>query len=134
MPFEHIAELTAWIKDAGLAELELTSPEARLVLRLGDDAAETALLDLEETAETAAIPLRAPMLGTFLHRHPMVEEPLFAEGQTVRTDQCLGLLRIGALLVPVMAPSSGEIAAFLVPHGETVGYGTALLTFYPSEQ
>jgi acetyl-CoA carboxylase biotin carboxyl carrier protein len=49
----------------------------------------------------------------------------------VRAGQTLGLLQIGALLLPVTAPHDGAVVGTLVPHGAAVGYGTPLLQLQP---
>ena len=131
MPFDHIAQLSAWLADAGIAELELIGPSSRLRLSLDGDrvqVAGTAPFD-EARAEIIA----APTVGVFLHRHPMSDAPLAPESSSVRADQVIGLLRVGPLLVPVTAPKAGIVMAMLAPHEAVVGYGAELITFHSSQ-
>ena len=130
MPFDHIGQLSAWLAEAGIAELELIGPSRRLRLSLNGDQAQvdgTTPLD-EAPAEIIA----APTVGVFLHRHPMSDVALAPEGSAVRADQVVGLLRVGPLLVPVAAPRDGIVTAMLAPHEAVVGYGAELVAFHPS--
>ena len=72
----------------------------------------------------------ASSVGVFLHRHPLhpLHSAALAEvGATVRCGQVVGLLQIGALLLPVTSPCAGVVTGLLVEHGATVGYGARLV-------
>jgi acetyl-CoA carboxylase biotin carboxyl carrier protein len=108
--------LREWLVGTGIGLLELRTPEHTIILR---------------SAEPAAI--RAPSLGVFLHGHPSTEGLLARAGQTVRKGDAVGLLRIGALLLPVLAPHDGVIVDHLAEDGVIVGYGAPLLRLQPHE-
>ena len=57
--------------------------------------------------------------------------PLAPPGARVPQGQPLGLLRIGALLLPVPAPHDGRVAGVLDAHGTAVGHGTPLVDLRP---
>lgn len=130
MPFDHISTLTAWMRDAGIGELELTGPEARLRLSLEDGA--DVVVETADPAPAVEI-IAAPTVGVFLHRHPMSDVPLVEVGTEVAAGRIVGLLAIGSLLVPVVAACDGILAEMTCAHGETAGYGTALATLHPFE-
>jgi acetyl-CoA carboxylase biotin carboxyl carrier protein len=102
--------LTEWLVGTGIGLLELRTPEHTIILRPAEPA-----------------PIRAPSLGVFLHGHPSTGTALARPGQAVRKGDAVGLLRIGALLLPVLAPRDGVIADHLAEDGVIVGYGSPLL-------
>jgi len=131
MPFDHIGQLSAWLAEAGIVELELIGPSSRLRLSLDGDQDQVAEIEPSDEAEAEII--TASTVGVFLHRHPMSGVALAPEGSPVRADRVVGLLRVGPLLVPVAAPKDGIVTAMLAPHEAVVGYGAELIAFHPSE-
>lgn len=69
----------------------------------------------------------APCVGVFLDRHPLDADSLASQGARVEVGARVGYLRVGVLLVPVVAPVAGTIAGILAPAGSLVGYGTRLI-------
>ncbi|GLH76088.1 biotin attachment protein [Bradyrhizobium sp. SSBR45G] len=136
MTFDQLHDITAWMADAGIDELELSGPS--FWLRLGRG--QTQARDGQASAQPpgASKPpcqvVTAPTVGVFLHRHPLHAAMLAPEGARVKAGQALGLLRIGSLLVPVTAPSDGIAGAMLIAHETVVGYGTALVALHPLER
>jgi acetyl-CoA carboxylase biotin carboxyl carrier protein len=56
---------------------------------------------------------------------------LVSPGAEVTTGAIIGLLQIGVLLIPVVAPCAGQVAEHLVAEGTRVGYGTRLIALHP---
>jgi len=139
MPFDDLRDLSIWMAEAGIDELELTGPSFRLRLNgdgwqahddpTGDRQSETASGQMPSSDVVAA-----STVGLFLHRHPLHETALAPEGTPVRAGQALGLLRIGTLLVPVPAPRDGIVGAMLVAHETVVGFGTGLVELHPRQR
>lgn len=134
MDTERVRQLCEWLAATDIGLLELTGPGTHL--RLGCDAALGATrLDSANGPAAAActtpVAVAAPSVGVFLHRHPLQEAPLAQRGTRVSRGQPLGLLRIGALLLPVSAPHDGRVAEVLAADGAAVGYGTPLVDFQP---
>ena len=133
----QVQELAAWLAATDIGLLELRTPEG--VLRLGRAGApESAIVQLdaqEEGAPPAPPPCvaAAPSVGTFLHAHPLHAAPVARPGERVSAGQPVGLVQIGPLLLPVHAPQSGVLSAFLVPEGQAVGWGTALVELQADE-
>ena len=139
MSFDQFRDLTAWMDEAGIDELELVGPSFRL--RLGSSAPPTPddpAVALDHNATPEAKPSRqivaAPTVGLFLHRHPLHATMLAPQGTQVQAGQALGLLRVGPLLVPVIAPRDGIVGAMLVAHETVVGFGTGLVEFHHFER
>jgi acetyl-CoA carboxylase biotin carboxyl carrier protein len=127
---DDIRQLSAWLEATDIDMMELQGPGARLCLRRNG----TRIAIASHSAEGAAGPctvVQAPSVGVFLHEHPLRGEPLAGRGTRVRAGQVVGLLQIGALLLPVTAPQDGIIEAVLVAQGTAVGYGTPLVELLP---
>lgn len=139
MSFDQLRDLTVWMDEAGIDELELVGPAFRL--RLGGSDLQTLddpTVELDRGAAPKSQPSRqivaAPTVGLFLHRHPLHTTMLAPEGTQVKAGQALGLLRIGSLLVPVTAPRDGIVGAMLVAHETVVGFGTGLVELHQFER
>jgi acetyl-CoA carboxylase biotin carboxyl carrier protein len=102
--------------DIGL--LELRTPQGTLRLRRDGS---------KVVATTAShITVAASSVGVFRHGHPLRAAPLAPPGTRVRAGDPLGLLRIGALLIAVVAPRDGVVDRMLAADGALVGYGAPL--------
>jgi acetyl-CoA carboxylase biotin carboxyl carrier protein len=131
MPFDHIAQISAWLVEAGIDDLELRGPDRQLRLRAGRaDQSEDAITSVDlAPAESRPqhFTVTAPAVGILLHRHPMQDRPLAPCGCRIRAGQTLALLQIGTLLLPVEATRDGTVIRLLVEHGALVGFGTQII-------
>ena len=133
MRIDSLQQLSASLDYAGIGLLELRGPG--VLLRLGRDAAEAAppgersvaTPDALHGAPSPGVTVNAPAAGVFLHAHPMQSTPLAPVGARVRAGAPLGLLQIGALLLPVPASRAAVVVDLRVAHGTLVGYGTPLV-------
>jgi acetyl-CoA carboxylase biotin carboxyl carrier protein len=119
MPYQHIDQITAALAGTGITLLELTGPEGHI--RLGNGA----------TSAVEDIIVTSPGTGLFRHGHPQSPGKPLSTGAEVAEGAIIGLLQVGALLLPVVSPCAGQVTGHLVPDGELVGYGTRLLTLAP---
>ena len=120
-----IAEIAALLATTDITEFDLRGPGTHIHLR-----------HPAATSTPAVAPrhtVTAPSLGVFLHRHPLHDTPLAPTGTAVSQGQLLGLLRIGALLLPVTAPIAATVAGFWAEHDSLVGYGADLVELHPTE-
>lgn len=129
---DRVRQLADWLSETDIARLELHGPgESTCLLREGgrivvaQDEPAPAPVDAPSVAATAA------SVGVFLHRHPLRDAAIAETGTTVRCGQVVGLLQIGALLLPVASPCDGVVAAMLLEHGATAGYGEHLVELHP---
>ena len=86
--------------------------------------------DLTGHARTELV--RAPSLGTFLHCHPLQAAPMARPGRHLVAGEVWGLLQVGALLTPVVAPQDCTLGTLLVAHGAVVGFGEPLAEVRPT--
>jgi acetyl-CoA carboxylase biotin carboxyl carrier protein len=137
MRIDSLQQLSTWLDDAGVGLLDLRGPCVRM--RLGRDAAAVAAVGEQSVStpeplrstQSTGVTVNAPSAGVFLHAHPMQSTPLAPVGAQVRAGAPIGLLQIGALLLPVSAPRAAVVASLRVAHGATVGYGTPLVDLDP---
>jgi acetyl-CoA carboxylase biotin carboxyl carrier protein len=132
-PLDHVAQLSAWLKDADLALLELRGPGANL--RLVNDGASVRVIEGEESlsVDATSMTVRAPSPGIFLDRHPLHARAIAFVAADVRAGEPLGFLQVGPLLMAVPAPRAGTVTDVLAAHGTIVGYGAPLLVLQPIE-
>lgn len=133
-----ISTLTGWLEGSGASSLEITTPDGG-ALKIVLDAGAHAVRVAETTPETPAggpegRAVKAPMAGLFRDRHPDSSEagPLAGEGRALDAGAVAGFIEVGPVLLPVVAPEAGVIAAIHARAGELVGYGDAVLTMEPS--
>jgi acetyl-CoA carboxylase biotin carboxyl carrier protein len=136
MQFDSVQQLSAWLADTDIALLELSGPGLSLRLhKEGEPAVIEAQRGMAPPPTTPARPqgltVRAPSVGVFLAAHPLHATPLALPGARVRADEAIGLMQIGALLLPVCAPQGAIVRAVLAAPGTTVGYGTPLFELEP---
>ena len=144
MMIPELPQLAAWLAGTDIGLLELRTPQGYVRLRRDGLAPNDLVVEERCDSAGAAVPpdsaaptapatqqVVASSVGVFLHHHPLRDVPLAPPGAGVRAGQTLGLLQIGALLLPVAAPQAGVVAALLAVHGSVVGYGTALVELHP---
>ena len=123
----RIPQLSAWLADTDIGLLELHTPQGTLRLgRRGDDIVELPV----EVTEAETVSVHALSVGVFLLSHPLATTPLVRIGEQVQAGQTVGLLKIGALLLPVTAPQAGLVDALHAADGLAVGYGTPLVELH----
>ena len=128
----RVRQLSDWLCDTDIARLELRGPGESICLRREGGRIVVAQDDPALDAEATTVAATAASVGVFLHRHPLRDTAIAETGTTVRSGQIVGLLQIGALLLPVTAPCDGVVAAMLLEHRATSGYGTRLVELHPS--
>lgn len=130
----ELREIAGWLAATDIALLELRMPGG--VVRLGWRNGAVKVLGDDEAPLAAAdtFTVTAPSVGVFLTAHPVdrgTAVPLARVGGRVEAGQALGLLQVGVLLLPVVAPRAGIVAALRARTGATVGYGTPLVDLRP---
>jgi acetyl-CoA carboxylase biotin carboxyl carrier protein len=133
MRIDDVRQLSAWLQATDIDMLDLQGPDERLCLRRNGGKIEVVPAVVREPFRPLTV-VRAESVGVFLHEHPQRGEPLATSGARVRAGQALGLLQIGALLLPVTAPHDGTVEGALVAPGKAVGYGTPLIELRPHEE
>lgn len=137
-----LTQLAGWLSSSGIERLELTSPQGHIHLRrsavqqpMPPTPAPTPTSCTPSAAAAdaggTAVAATAHNVGIFLSHHPSRTAPLVLPGQAVTTGQCIGLLRVGSLLLPIAAPADGVAGTYLVEAGQAIGYGTPVLHIHP---
>jgi len=121
VPMPH--ELAALLRGTDIAALELRGPGG-LCLRVGND-------DAKVSPGRADLIVRSPSTGMLLHTHPLHTRPLCVPGQIVSAGQAVALLRVGQLLLPVIAAQPGTFVRYRATAGSVVGWGDALVDLLP---
>jgi len=132
MQTQDIRQLAEWLAATDIDLLELRGPNLQVEIhRDGAGAAQRAAPEVAHAAPLAEAPshisVRATSVGVLLDRIPGRSTPLWTPGSAVQADALVGLLKVGALLLPVRAPCNGGYGNWLVAPGSTVGYGTPLM-------
>jgi biotin carboxyl carrier protein len=116
----------------GLAAIEVE--EAGQSLRLVMDrpiaaspvrAASTAAVD------DASVVAKADVAGHFLAAHPWRAKPFVEAGQRIQAGAIVGLVKVGLIYAPVVAPAAGVVDAVIAETGAPVGYGTPIARIRP---
>ena len=135
MRFDSVQQLSAWLADTDIALLELSGPGVSLRLHQGED---PGTIEAGPGVAPPATPGRpqgltvcAPSVGVFLAAHPLQATPLAPPGARVRAGEPIGLMQIGALLLPVHAPQDAIVRSVRAAPGTPVGYGTPLFELDP---
>jgi acetyl-CoA carboxylase biotin carboxyl carrier protein len=130
----ELRQIAAWMEAARIGFIEVGRAGTVVRLKLGKSAHVDSCAAVSKPKADAAVKpkeagtrVKASFAGVLLTAHPMRSAPFAAIGAYVREGDVLGLLRVGELCLPVLAPSDGVVAGWLVEAGSIVGYGTALL-------
>ncbi len=131
MDIATVRDIAAALADTDIDSLEIEGHGVRLRLRrpaggpLPAPSSEPSVAD----GSTALMPVHAvaPMAGVFRHGHALQPAAMAQAGATVRAGQAVGLVEVGLLLLPVLAPCAGTVLALAAEDGARVGYGDPLV-------
>jgi acetyl-CoA carboxylase biotin carboxyl carrier protein len=136
MPIEltDIERLAQILERSGVDAIEIEEPGQSLKLVM-DTASRMALSPaLAATAGSTtdhSIVAKADVAGHFLAAHPWRDKPFVAPGQPVEAGAIVGLVKIGLLYAPILAPAAGTVDAVIAETGTMVGYGTPIVRIHP---
>ena len=84
-----------------------------------------------QSSEEGLVEVKAPLLGVF-YRAPKPGEPPFVEvGDRVEEDSPIGIIEVMKLMNSARAGVRGTVVEILVPNGEMVEHGEALMLVRP---
>ena len=136
MPIEmtDIARLAQILERSGVDAIEIEEPGQSLKLVMDTSARMAASPTLAAAAGPAtdhSVIAKADVAGQFLAAHPWQDKPFVAPGQRIEAGAIVGLVKIGLLYAPVVAPAAGTVDAVIAETGATVGYGTPIVRIRP---
>ena len=128
--------MAAWMAAAGIGQLHLQGPDLSLTLtgpmasgrvpQARHPVVPSTASSEETHVEAAGHVVKAPCAGYFLPAHPLRDTPCVALGSEVAIGQVLGLMRVGALLVPVRSAKPGLLHRVLAEADTLLGFGSPL--------
>jgi len=128
---EHLAQI---LERSGVDAIEIEEPGRSLKLVM-DTAARMAASPTFAAAASPAgdhsVIVKADVAGYFLAAHPWRDKPFVAPGQSIEAGAIVGLVKIGLLYAPVVAPAAGTVDTVIAETGATVGYGTPIARIRP---
>lgn len=128
-------EIAAWLAEADIDSIEFGTPGQTLRMTRADGSYQMQEVTAQERTTLNATcsdtheqvtKVRAPCAGVVLDRHPQASAALAQIGQVVHAGELIGLLQIGLVLAPVIAPVTGIVRRVVWAAGTTVGFGAEL--------
>ncbi|TWB02362.1 acetyl-CoA carboxylase biotin carboxyl carrier protein [Bradyrhizobium stylosanthis] len=132
MPIEptDIERLARILEQSGIDAIEIEQPGLSLKLTMDTGARVTTPAAVAPVQEHFVM-AKANVAGHFLAAHPWRDKPFVAPGQRVEAGAIVGLVRIGLLYAPIVAPAAGTVDAVIAEAGTMVGYGTPIVRIRP---
>lgn len=136
MPIEttNIERLAQILERSGVDAIEIEEPGVSLKLVVDTTARTVESPTLAAAASPSgdnSVMAKADVAGHFLATHPWRDQPFVAPGQCIEAGAIVGLVRIGLLYAPIVAPAAGIVDAVVAETGATVGYGTPIVRIRP---
>lgn len=136
MPIEitDIERLAQILERSGIDAIEIEESGQSLKLVMDTAARMAASPTLAATtnpAEDNSVIAKADVAGYFLAAHPWRDKPFVAPGQPVEAGAIVGLVKVGLLYAPIVAPATGTVDAVIAETGTLVGYGTPIARIRP---
>jgi acetyl-CoA carboxylase biotin carboxyl carrier protein len=141
MDIERIEALVNLMKDEGIAELTVESPDFKVSIKRDPAGASVAVAPSPGAEGGAAEPMRKlppAETGPLAVTSPAVGRLQLAEGtavgQVVAAGQVLAIVEAMRIPNEVRAPGAGTIVEVLVTEGAVVEYGQPLMMIEPSAE
>lgn len=139
MELNELKQLAAWLQasDIECIEIARVGESVRMSVERSDRPLVQAAVNEDHTARLAdadseRASVVADSVGLFLATHPLRPNSFVRPGDSVKQGDIVGLLRIGRIYAPVMAPVDGIVTAIRARHEMPVGFGTCLMDIRPA--
>lgn len=143
MPDDTWRQIASWLAATDIEHFEIDEPGLHVRMSRGAsgdqweaDPAGNSPASVAPTPFALAattVVANAPCAGVFLDRHPLRAAPLARPGERVRAGDVIGLLKLGQVLAPVLAPVGGVMVGARCAPGDLVGYGAPLMEISAGE-
>ena len=124
-----IERLAGILERSGVSAIEIE--EAGQSLRLVIDRAASPAHASTAAVDDASVLAKADVAGHFLAAHPWRAKPFVEPGQRIQAGAIVGLVKVGLIYVPIVAPAAGIVDAVIAETGAPVGYGTPIARIRP---
>ncbi|MBR0750914.1 hypothetical protein JQ604_01875 [Bradyrhizobium jicamae] len=127
-----IERLAGMLERSGVAAIEIE--EAGQSLKLVMDrpiAAAPARAASASAVDDASVTAKADIAGHFLAAHPWRAKPFVEPGQRIEAGAIIGLVKVGLIYAPVVAPAAGIVDTVIAETGALVGYGSPVARIRP---
>ncbi len=121
----EIASLVAHMRRTGVAEIEIIGGEEALRVVLPEDVTTQPVVNASRLSV-----VKATACGVFRPGHS-ARETRPGTGTKVEAGEIVGVIAVGPLLQPVVAPAAGTLGRLLCTPGQRVDYGAELFQFTP---
>ena len=126
----QIRQLVTLMHENGLATVELRTERSALRLSFGKSSG-APHADARAAGQGPLVEVKSPAAGVFLRRHPNRDADFLAPNANADHGSLVGLIQVGTVLLPVLAPVAGRLAAYLVPDRATIAVATPLARLSP---
>jgi biotin carboxyl carrier protein len=126
--------LTEMLTAAGVEGLEISTPNAqlRLVISVPETVrTSSSTVTFKPTSTTSGATVNAPIAGHFHLSHPSLASEAGQFPRSVVASDVIGFIRIGQILVPVLAGRTGLLTRQLAEQNALVGFGDVLFELEP---
>ena len=126
--------LTEMLTAAGVEGLEISTPntQLRLVVSVPETARKSSSAAVvKPTSATSGAAVKAPIAGHFHLSHPSLASGAGQIPRSVAASDVVGFIRIGQILVPVLAGRAGQLTRQLAEQDDLVGFGDVLFELEP---
>lgn len=96
-----------------------------------DQAPTTQVIQAAPATQANGVEVAAPMLGVFFRAPRPGADPYIQVGSRITADSIIGIIEVMKFMNAVPAGISGEVVEILVPDGQLVEFGQALLRVRP---
>jgi acetyl-CoA carboxylase biotin carboxyl carrier protein len=136
MPIEmsDIERLAEILERSGVDAIEIEEPgqSLKLIMDTGTRmAVSPTVAAAPGPAGDHSVIAKADVAGHFLAAHPWRDKPFVSPGQRIEAGAIVGLVKIGLLYAPIVAPAAGTVDAVITETGAMVGYGTPIVRIRP---
>ena len=153
MDRKEIEDLIALMKENGITELSLETPEVKISLKRGPEGADPGGVSAQPEAVPSeavegktpssapaagagrreAAPIISPVVGIFHNGGMLDPRRLLGEGDHVEEGEMLAAVESMKIPNELRSPFAGLISKVLVNDGDSVEYGQALFLILPEE-
>jgi acetyl-CoA carboxylase biotin carboxyl carrier protein len=141
--FDMFAQVTAFMKEQGLVELEVKSGDLEMKLKFGNPGhgvpssvsipvpTQAPVVIPRPEPSRKCVTITSPFVGTFYRSPGPNQDPFIEVGQTVNSGQTICIIEAMKLMNEIESDCKGRVVKVLVESGTPVEFGEALFEVEP---